>query len=188
MPVKLTKKQDLFVKEFLIDLNATQAAIRAGYSAKRAVRSGGKTCENLRLQLRFGTPWTIELPGLEITADAVLQEIAKLAFANIGDFIQIQQDGSAYVNLSDVNRDQLAALTEIHVDEYTDGRGDDARDVKRVKIKMADKKGNLELLGRHLKLFTDRLEVENPLANLSDEELNARALKLARELIAEEDG
>ena len=57
------------------------------------------------------------------------------------------------IDLSTATRDQLAALTEITVEDYTDGRAEDAREVKRVRIKMADKRAALELLGRHLGLW-----------------------------------
>ena len=97
---------------------------------------------------------------LEITKDRVLSEIAKSAFANILDFVTVQEDGTAYVDLSDMSREQAAALAEITVDSYTEGKGEEIRDVKKVKIKMTDKLKSLEQLGRHLKLFTDRLDVE----------------------------
>ncbi|KKN00367.1 hypothetical protein LCGC14_1138420, partial [marine sediment metagenome] len=92
---------------------------------------------------------------LEISADKVLAELAKMGFSNISDFIRVQKDGSAYVDLSAMTREQAAAIQQITVDEYTEGRGEAAREVKRVRIHLADKNRSLELLGKHLKLFTD---------------------------------
>ena len=95
----------------------------------------------------------------DITAERVLGELAKLAFANPADYFTVQADGTAYVDLSTLTRAQAAAIAEIVVDEYVEGKGEDTRNVKRVKIKLVDKGVNLERLGRHLKLFTDKVEV-----------------------------
>ncbi len=98
---------------------------------------------------------------LKIDADTVLQEIAKLAYVNMRDFIRLTPDGDAYVNLSNLTREQAAALAEVTIEDFVDGRGEDARNVRRVKIKLADKKGSLELLGKHLGLFTERIEAKH---------------------------
>lgn len=95
---------------------------------------------------------------LEISAEKVLQEIAALAFANHADFLTIQDDGSAVIDLTALTRQHLAAIQEITVDEYVEGKGEAARNVKRVKLKLHDKGVNLERLGKHLKLFTEVVE------------------------------
>lgn len=88
-----------------------------------------------------------------IKADDVLREIARMAFSNMYDYIRIQEDGSPVVDLSALNRDTAAAIQEVTVDTYMEGRGKGAREVKRLKFKLADKARNLDMLGRHLKLF-----------------------------------
>jgi hypothetical protein len=60
--------------------------------------------------------------------------------------------------ISEFSRDQAAALQEITVETFMDGRGEDAREVRRVKFKLADKRAALVDLGRHHKLFTDKAE------------------------------
>ena len=97
---------------------------------------------------------------LKVTQDQVVREFAKLAFVNMQYFITVQADGSAYTDLSKLTRDQAAAIQEITVDQYTEGRGDAARNVKRVKIKLADKKGALDSLAKHLGMFTDRMQMQ----------------------------
>lgn len=154
----LTPKQQRFIKEYLIDLNATQAAIRAGYSEKTASQIGEQNLRKLEIQAAVNAAVAERSERTKITQDMVLQEIAKLSFSNMLDYITINKDGLAYVDLSQITRDQAAAIQEITVDEYVDGKGEDARDVKKVKIKLADKRGSLELLGRHLKMFTDKVE------------------------------
>ncbi len=156
---KLTPKQAAFVAEYLVDLNASAAARRAGYSEKTADRTGYENLRKPEIASAIQQAMTARAERTEITADRVLQELAKLAFSNMHDYICTTPAGDAFVDLSNLTRDQAAALTEVTVEDYLDGRGDDARDVRRVKIKLADKKGSLELLGKHLKLFADRTEI-----------------------------
>jgi hypothetical protein len=69
------------------------------------------------------------------------------------DFIGITSDGDPYVDLSKLTRAKAAGLVDFSVDDYADGRGEDARQVKRVRIKIGDQKGALVALGKHLGLF-----------------------------------
>jgi len=99
---------------------------------------------------------------LEITADRVLQEIAKLAFANMLDYVQPQECGGIVTDFSKLTRDQAAAIQEVTVEEYADRTGTDEKGkpeferVKRVRFKLADKGQNLERLGKHLQLFIEK--------------------------------
>ena len=154
----LAPKRAAFVREYLIDLNASAAARRAGYSARTANRAGHELLSNPDIAAAVQEAQEERAQSTGVTAERVVNELAKLAFANLGDYFQMASGEDPYIDLSNVTRDQLAALTEIQVDDYTDGRGEDARDVRRVKIKMADKKAALELLGKHLGMFTDRVE------------------------------
>lgn len=144
----MTHKQQMFVKEYLIDLNATQAAIRAGYSKKTADRIGpellGKTCVAKAIQEAMDK----RAARVEITADRVLQEIAKLAFANLQDFYN---ENGSLKDIHSLPRDIAVALSSTKVNLT------EACAVQE--IKLHDKKGSLELLGRHLKLFTDKTEI-----------------------------
>jgi len=96
----------------------------------------------------------------EVTEENVTAELAKLAFSNMGDLLVVQEDGSAYIDFNRMTAEQRAALAEFTVEQYMEGRGDDAVPVKKTKIKMADKKGSLELLGRKLGMFNDKLKVD----------------------------
>ncbi|CAG0969154.1 hypothetical protein PLCT2_01241 [Planctomycetaceae bacterium] len=140
----LTDRQERFCREYLVDHNATQAAIRAGYSRRSADVAGARMLGNDKVQNAINRLKLAQQQRLEITADRVLQEIAKLAFANLGDFVDVQEDGSIAVNFKKASKDQLAALQEIVVDG--------------VRIKLADKSRNLELLGKHLKLFSENYQ------------------------------
>lgn len=96
--------------------------------------------------------------SVEVTEARVIAEIAKIGFANMLDYIVVDTDGYAVVDLSKLTRDQAAAIQEVTVDTYAERDGEDVHQVKKIKFKLGDKKGNLELLGRYLSLWKDRFE------------------------------
>lgn len=154
----MNPKQQRFVEEYLIDLNATQAAIRAGYSAKTAYSQGQRLLKHVEIATAIGERCEKLSDKLEITAERVLRELALLGFANMADYMHVGPDGDPYLDFSRLTREQAAALAEVTVEDFKDARGGDARDVRRVKFKLADKRAALVDLGRHLKLFTDKVE------------------------------
>jgi len=169
-------RQKRFAGEYIIDLNATQAAIRAGYSVKTAGAKGFELLKIVEISAAITSALEKRAKRTEITQDMVVKELARLGFNNMLDYIQVTPGGDAYIDLSKLTRDQAAAITEITVDEYAEGRGDEARLVKKVKIKLADKKGPLELLGKHLGMFREKLDV-NMTINSWDELEKAAAAK-----------
>src|SRR5262249_39825482 len=90
----------------------------------------------------------------DVTADRVIKELAYLGFANMQDYIRVTDDGYAYVNLSELTREQAAAIQQLDCETYTE-QGENGREVKKVKIKLADKKSALELLGKHVGVFKE---------------------------------
>lgn len=156
---ELTPKQLRFVDEYLIDLNATQAAIRAGYSQKTAAIIGSENLRKPYIASEIARRQAKRSDKLEITAESVVAELAKLGFCNMQDYMRSGTDGDPYLDFSALTRDQAAALSEVTVEDYVEGRGKDARDVKRVKFKLADKRAALVDLGRHLGLFKERVEL-----------------------------
>lgn len=148
---------EIFAREYVIDMNGSRAAIAAGYSEAAAKEQASRLLTKANIRKRIDELLSKRASRLEVKADKVLEEISRLAFTNMQDFIRVQ-DGDAYVDLSALTRDQAAAIQEVTVDEYTEGRGEEKRDVKRIKIKLHDKRGSLELLGKNLKLFADRVE------------------------------
>lgn len=148
---KLTEKQKRFVEEYLIDLNATQAAIRAGYSIKYADREGHKLVENSRVSEAIEKALAERSRRTGINQDRVIQELAKIAFVNI----------TAIVNndceiLPDAEEADLAAIESVKVKTIPTKSGEVG--VER-EVKLSSKLKALELLGKHLGMWNDKLDV-----------------------------
>src|SRR5437870_2333711 len=95
---------------------------------------------------------------LVISKKRVLEELAKIAFANMADFMTVGASGELVLNWRNLTRNQAAALQEVTVDEYIEGRGDKARPASRVKFKLAPKQPALEKIGVELGMFVTRAD------------------------------
>lgn len=145
MAKELTPKQQMFCKEYLIDLNATQAAIRAGYSAKTAEWIGPQLLGKSHVSAEIQAQMDKRAAKIEITAEKVLQEIAKMAFANVKD---LYDEHGILKPISELPRDVAAAVQSVKVNL--------TESCAVQEVKLWDKKGTLELLGKHLRLFSDK--------------------------------
>lgn len=150
----MTKKQKRFIEEYLIDLNATQAAIRAGYSPDTAKAIG---CENLTkpdIRAHIDRAMAERSKRTGVNADRVVQELAKIAFVNATEVI----DPKTATVREDALPEDTAAIQSVKVKTF----GEDGLERE---IKMADKLKALEMLGRHLGMFKDKLELSGGLDN-----------------------
>lgn len=167
---KLTPKQERFCEEYLIDLNATQAAIRAGYSEKTANEQGAQLLAKLSIQEKIAELQAARSKRTEITQDRVVKELAAMAFAKATDYAQIADiGGMVTVKITptdELTPEQQAAIVGIKQTQAG------------IEVKL-DKSKALEMLGRHLGMFNDKLElsgaVANPYANLTEAELKKLA-------------
>lgn len=151
----LTAFEERFCHEYLIDLNATAAAVRAGSKATRPKEVGYQLLQKERVRARILQLMQERSQRTQIDADSVLLELAKIGFANMLDYVIVRKDGMAYVDLSRLTRDQAAAIQEVTVDVLAveEEPGGDKVPVKRVKFKLSDKTRALELIGKHLGMF-----------------------------------
>lgn len=145
---KLTAKQQRFCDEYLIDLNATQAAIRAGYSPKTAEQTASRLLTIVKVSDEIAREMAERSKRTGINQDRVAQELAKLAFVNIADVVDLD---SATVK-GTATREDLACIQSVKIKPSEFGT--------EREIKLYDKKASLELLGKHLGMFKDKLEVE----------------------------
>lgn len=140
----LTPKQKRFVAEYLVDLNATAAAIRAGYSKNTAEVIGYENLRKPQIETAINQAIQEREKRTKITQDMVLQETAKLAFFDIRKMFD--KNGKP-LDISKLDDDTAAALVGLDVQDIADKDGDYVGYVK--KYKMADKVKALELLGKH---------------------------------------
>ena len=152
-------RHEIFAREYVKDLNGTRAAIAAGYAKTTARATASRLLTKSNIQGLVASLTKKHTDKLNLDAEKVLSELSSMGFSNMLDYIKTTGEGDAYVDLSDLTRGQATAIQEITVDEYVEGKGKHARKVKRTKLKLVDKIRSLELLGKHLKLFTERIEV-----------------------------
>lgn len=137
-PRGLTPKQERFVQEYLKDLNATQACIRAGYSAKTADRIGpellGKTCVAAAIEKAKKS----RSKRLDITLDRVLLELARVAFADTGKAVRVQDGMVIAEDTNSLDDDTRAAIAEISPTQ------------NGPKVRLHDKVAALKIIKEHL--------------------------------------
>lgn len=146
----MTNKQKRFCEEYLIDLNATQAAIRAGYSPDSASTIGGENMRKPQIRARIDKAMAEQSKRTGINADRVIRELARIALLNPKNVVDFT-DATVLENASD---DDLAAVASVRVKiiPTADGNG-----IER-EVKFYDKPRAIEQLGKHLGMFTDKVE------------------------------
>lgn len=147
----MTKKQKLFCDEYLIDLNATQAAIRAGYSPDTAYSIGQENLKKPEIRAHIDKAMAERSKRTGINADRILIELAKIALLNPANVVNLDE---ATVR-DDALPEDLAAVASIKVKRFPakDGEG-----IER-EIKFYDKSKALELAGKHLGMFRDKVDL-----------------------------
>lgn len=147
----LTKKQKLFVDEYLIDLNATQAAIRAGYKPDSAQQIGSENLSKPVIRACIDKALADRSKRTGINADRVIVELAKIALVNPGNVIDVE---SATIR-GDATEEDKAAIQSVKVKQsYSETGSTTERE-----IRMADKIKALELLGKHLGMWKDNVNL-----------------------------
>ena len=159
----LTLKQQRFVDEYLIDLNATQAAMRAGYSAKTANEQGARLLANVHISRAVSQAVAAQSERTGITADVILGELLRLARVDLAD---AYEESGKLKPVREMPEDLRRAIAGVESDEIWEWVEDDEGERRRElvgftrKVKFWDKTRSLELLGKHLKLFTDVVKHE----------------------------
>lgn len=167
--MKLTPKQERFVQEYLVDLNATAAAKRAGYNEKTAYSMGQRLLKNVEVQSSIQEAQKSLRNRTEITQEMVIRETAKLAFFDVRKMFD--KDGKP-LDISQLDDDTAAALVGLDVQDVYNFSEDEKQFIGYVKkYKMADKLKALELLGKRFGTWEpqdkEQTEVEDlmPLAD-----------------------
>lgn len=169
---KLSAKQQRFVEEYLIDLNATQAAIRAGYKEKYAHTNANKLLQNTTIQQYISERKADRVERTEITQDMVLKELANIAFSNAADYASVIEK-QAMVDVegnmipmydADGNPVMYRTVEPVLTEDLTEEQKRALSVIKKgrdgFEIKPYDKVKALELLGKHLGMWTDKVEMD----------------------------
>lgn len=171
----LTDKQKRFCEEYLIDLNATQAAIRAGYSPKTAEQTASRLLRNVKVQEYIAKRQKELSRSTEITQERVIKELALIAFSNNADYAHVVEKkmqveaGGTLVDVLDKDGKPVMYRTvePVLTEELTEEQKRALAVIKKgrdgLEVKSCDKVKALELLGKHLGIFTDKIE-----ANVND--------------------
>ncbi|WP_312907243.1 terminase small subunit [Tissierella praeacuta] len=170
--MKLTPKQKIFVDEYLVDLNATRAYKAAGYRVKSdnaAGVEGHKLLRNPKIDLYLKEKMKEREKRTEITQDKVLKELAKIGFANATDYARVVE--REYIEqvkdekgniISEIPKTYKTVELEVTDKLDTDKQAAIAgikQGTNGIEVKLNDKVKALELIGRHLGMFTDKMDV-----------------------------
>lgn len=168
----LNDKQERFCREYVIDLNGNQAAIRAGYSEATAQEQSSRLLSNVKVESRIKELQQGIAKRLDITADMVVAELWALGVYNIKDFVK---DDNTINKLSDMERDTLRPVVGIKVTEKTSNFvSGDSETTITTDLKLADKRAALVDVGKHIGIFEkDNRQKVAPtnFDNLTDEDL-----------------
>ena len=164
----MTKKQKIFADEYLIDLNATRAYRVAYPSVKKdetAAAAAARMLRNVKDQEYISERMQERQQRTEVTQDMVVKELAAIAFARATDYVEIRSNGVcgtvAIKPTTDLSDQQISAIAGIK--EGANG----------IEIKLNDKEKALELLGRHLGMWNDKLDIKTPAIDDSIKEMEA---------------
>lgn len=152
----LTPRQQRFVQEYIVDNNGAAAARRAGYSPRTAKAMAHRLLTNVYLQEAIKKATERQEIRTEITADKVLQEIAKVAFLNSK---KLYDDNGNIKKLSELDDDTSAAIASVSV---TDIQTDGEISGKKTDAVFWNKLKALEMLARHFGLLVDKKEISGP--------------------------
>ena len=170
MPLLRNPKHERFAQEIAKGKTLEEAHRVAGYRADRRNAQHLRQRDDIsrRIEELLANRDKIDVRATEraiertaITKQRVIEELAKIGFANMADYTRLV-GSERVVDLADASLDHLAAVQEIVVEDFKDGRGENARDVRRVKLKLHDKKGALVDIGRELGMFINRTEQGRP--------------------------
>ncbi len=174
--VKLSPRQQLFADEYLVDLNGKQAAIRAGYSPKTAEVQASRLLTVVKVRTYIDKKMAERSRRTGVNADRVVIELARIAFANPTNIVDTDT-----AEVDNNNDDDTAAIQSIKVKRSF---SKDGESVER-EIRFNDKTRSLELLGKHLGMFTDNVNVTGSVEQKQVLDVSKLTDKQLRELLHE---
>ena len=160
----ISEKQQLFCQEYLIDLNATQAAIRAGYNSRSANKNAARLMVNDGIRDEISRLQEQRSKATGIAAEHVIRELAFIAFANIRSLFNADGTMIPVHELDEASARSIAAIDVVNEHINTDNGTTTKR--FKLKVRLNDKVRALELLGRHLGMFNGPNSTSAPVGNV----------------------
>lgn len=155
--INVNDKHEAFAHEYVKDRNATQAAIRAGYSEKTAYSQGNRLLKNAEVKELIDQLEAATAKKAGVTHERVIKELARVAFL---DPRKLFDDDRNSLDISELDEDTAAAIAGVDVFEEYQGRGNDREFIGYTKkYRWADKLRALEMLGKHLGMFTEKVNL-----------------------------
>lgn len=153
----LTEMQERFAREYVISMNATDAARKAGYSEAMAIsKASGEILQNPGIQALIKELKAPVIARLELSAEHILHELNRIARCDVGEAFN---ESGGLKDIHSIPEDVRRCIQSIEVDELFSGAGKDREQIGVTrKIKFWDKNKGLELIGKHFKLYTDKVE------------------------------
>lgn len=158
MPRPLNPKQQRFASEFLVDMNATQAAIRAGYSERTARQHASDLMAKPDIQAAITAGKAAVAAAVGASAEQVLNELALIALSDIGEVLDFTGPTLRMRAPCDIPERARRAIASIKIKRQIEGRGDLAHEVEFVEFKLWNKDAALDKLGKYHQLWTERVE------------------------------
>jgi phage terminase small subunit len=171
---KLNPKQQRFVEEYLIDLNATQAAIRAGYSKKRASEYGYQLLQKTTVSDAIQLAMANRSKRTEIEADRVIKELVLIAFSNICNYVDFGPQGAKLKDLSEIPDESARAIKHVKQSFTSDNGGP-------FNIKMHNKLLALDMLAKHLGMYQEKDDNRKLIKNTSTQSSPIEILNTKRD-------
>lgn len=181
-----------FVDEYLVDFDAARSAVAAGYSERRAKQAGHELLKRERVQELLRVRRADLQRRTEVTQERVIEELRRIAFADIRDLFVWSEERAAYIPSTNLTEEQAAAIQAVEA-ETTYFTREDGTEEKRVRLKLRtwSKPDALEKIMRHLGMYVERHEVSGPggapieFRDMTDAELVERARSQANRIAAE---
>jgi phage terminase small subunit len=157
----LTPKQRRFVEEYCVDWNATQAAIRAGYSEKTAYSQGQRLLKNVEIREAIAREQDRLSERTRISRERIMKELARTGFADMRNFAEWSSEGVRFRDSDELSSDDSPAVKEVSSERrlITNKDGDIIGETVTLSMKLHDKKGALELMGKHLGMWTENINL-----------------------------
>lgn len=159
---KMSAKEERFVSEYLITLNAADAARKAGYAQKSARMTGHKLLTKTYISDAIQTEKMKLAGNAKITTEMVIAELGKIAFASLRNFIELDGNGHPHINLQNASNDDLDALQDVQIETVLERRGSNPNGqteynrVRKTKVKLLNKLEALEKLAQYTGVYKQR--------------------------------